>query len=339
MATKKPVRQRTWSAFGELRRRPSEYEIVTHGLTYHARKNSVSALESNPSSPMNMWYQTYRDGSPLQVEDWDAFRDPDEMTYKKYVTVQDDRTTMAEGLLDDFSEAGHDTKLSPDWIHFLATAFCPMRYPAHGFQMAASYLGEVAPSSYITNCSAFAAADQLRRTSLIAYRTRELQLSYPEAGFATGERALWENHPGWQGLREALERALVAYDWGENLVGINLVLRPTIDEILLRQLGLVARANDDELTWLLLGNLAEDSERSQRWSAALIRFASELRPENADVVGRWVAKWTPRAEEAATDLAGLLASAPSGLDPAAVQAAAGSARQRALEGAHVLATL
>ncbi|MEY2552447.1 MAG: toluene monooxygenase system protein, partial [Ilumatobacteraceae bacterium] len=58
MVTRKQPRLRTWSAFGDIRRRPTEYEIMTHGLTYHARKDKVAALESNPSTPMNMWFET-----------------------------------------------------------------------------------------------------------------------------------------------------------------------------------------------------------------------------------------------------------------------------------------
>jgi toluene monooxygenase system protein E len=336
MATRKPQRLRTWSAFGDIRRRPTEYEIVTHGLTYHARKDKVAALESNPSTPMNMWYETYRDGSPLQVENWDGFRDPDEMTYRKYVTLQDDQETVVAGVLEEYSRTGHDAALPAPWIAFLASVFTPMRYPYHGLQMAASYLGEVAPSSYITNASAFAAGDHLRRVSLIAYRTRELQLAHPEAGFVTGERAAWELAPGWQGLREMVERALVTYDWGEHLVGINLVLRPTVDEILSHQLADLAAANGDELTWLLLGNLRQDSDRALRWASALVRFAVEQRAENSGVVRAWVNKWSARAELAAAGLVDLLADAPIPGDPATVMAASRAARDRAVESVGLL---
>ena len=72
-----------------------------------------------------------------------------------------------------------------------------------------------------------------------------------------------------------------AVDWGECLTAVNLVLRPTLGEILLRQLGIVADANGDQLTWLLLSNLAVDAERNARWSAALARYAIAQRPENA----------------------------------------------------------
>src|SRR5205823_2747180 len=102
-----PKRRRTWSAFGEIRRIPSEYEIVTHDNNYTARKGRSAALEANSSSPQNLWMLTYRDRSPLQVEEWNGYRDPDELTYKKYVTLQDDSETVVQSLLSEYSDAGH----------------------------------------------------------------------------------------------------------------------------------------------------------------------------------------------------------------------------------------
>jgi toluene monooxygenase system protein E len=336
--SERPARKlRTWSRFGQIRRVPSEYEIVTHDANYTTRKERTAALESNPSSPVNMWYLTYRDHSPLEASDWHGFRDPDELTYRKYVTMQDEQETVIEGILDEFGKVNHDAGLSPQWLPVLSTVFTPMRYPAHAFQMMQAYLGQIAPSSYITNCTAFAAADQLRLVSLVAYRTRQLQIAHPNAGFATGERQIWETHPDWQPTRRALETALVAYDWGECLTAVNLVLYPTLSEILLRQLGIVADTNHDQLTWLLLSNLSIDAERNSRWSAALARYAILKRLENASVLRRWVQRWTPKADEAATGLAHLLAELPeAGRDAETTMTAAKAARERVLSDAGIL---
>lgn len=331
-------RTRTWSAFGEIRRVPSEYESVTHDLNYTTRPNRAAALESNPTTPMNMWLLTYRDRSPLQADNWHGFRDPDELTYRKYVSLQSQQETVVEGVLDEFEAVQHDRSLASRWLSVLATLFTPLRYPSHALQMCAAYLGQIAPSSYITNCAAFGAADLLRRVSLVAYRTRQLQIAQPAAGFSRDERQIWETQPGWQGARRALESALVAYDWGESLAAVNLVLRPTLDEVMLRQLAAVAAANGDQLTWLLLGNLAIDADRAARWSAALARYAIEQREANAEVLGRWIERWTPRADEAAARLARMLAELPEAGQPAAgTLAAAQAARERVLDAAGVRA--
>ena len=194
-------RRRTWSDFGDVRRMPSEYEIVTHATNWTVRKGRVSALEVNPTSPANLWFLTFRDRSPLHVGDWNRFRDPDEVTYRRYVTMQDEQETIVANLLEEYANAGHDMTHSPAWRASLAKLFAPTRYPAHAMQMAYSYLAHMAPSSYISNCAAFAAADMLRRVSLIAYRTRELQKTWPMEGFGVTERAIWERDPDWQETR------------------------------------------------------------------------------------------------------------------------------------------
>ena len=300
------MRRRTWSDFGDVRRMPSEYEIVTHNANWTVRKSRASALEASPSSPANLWFLTYRDRAPLCVEDWNAFRDPDEITYRRYVTMQDEQETVVASLLEEYSDAGHDKTHSPAWRSCLAKLFAPARYSAHAMQMAYAYLAYMAPSSYISNCAAFAAADMLRRVSLTAYRTRELQRAWPEDGFGVAERAIWETEAGWQEARKALELSLIAYDWAECFSAINLVLRPSIEDVLNRQLGGLARRNDDEQTWLLLSNLSLDSERCDRWSAALARFAIDRHPSNREVLRHWIAKWAPRADSAVADLANLM---------------------------------
>ncbi len=117
------VRRRTWSDFGDMRRMPSEYEIVTHNTNWTVRKARAGALEANPSSPANLWFLTYRDRSPLHVEDWNGFRDPDEVTYRRYVTMQDEQETIVASLLEEYADAGHDKVHSPAWRTCLAKLF------------------------------------------------------------------------------------------------------------------------------------------------------------------------------------------------------------------------
>ena len=138
---------KTWSSLGQLGRIPSEYEVVTHNLNYTTRPNRTSALESNPTTPANMWFLTYRDKSPLQADDWRGFRDPDEITYRTYVTMQDEQETAVERVLDEYGSAGHDASLPPQWAECLATLFTPTRFPVHALQMCTAYLGYIAPAS------------------------------------------------------------------------------------------------------------------------------------------------------------------------------------------------
>ena len=328
---RKPRPRRTFSAFGDVRRMPSEYEIVTHGQNWTVRENRAATFEQNPSSVANLWFLTYRDNSPLRAEDWDAFRDPDALTYRAYVNLQADAEAKVRGALETHAGAGADAKLVDGSVALLGYLFTPSRYLCHGFQQVEAYIGYMAPSSYITNAAGFATADFLRRVTTIAYRTRELQLARPDSGIGAAERVLWEEHDGWQPARKAIEYALVTYDWAEAFTAVNLVLAPTLDDVLLTQLGQVAKGRGDDLTWLLTSFLAEDSRRRARWSRALADLAVDQRPENRAVLAKWIDRWSVLADEAALGLGQILETL-AGVFAADVAGHARAAREQHLAG-------
>jgi toluene monooxygenase system protein E len=307
---RKPRPRRTFSAFGDVRKMPSEYEIVTHKQNWTLRAGRAAAFEQNPSSPPNLWFLTYRDNSPLQADDWDGYRDPDALTYKAYVGLQSEAEAKVQGVLQAHADAGSDGALSAGSVALLAHLLTPSRYLCHGFQQVEAYIGYMAPSSYITNAAGFSTADFLRRVTTIAYRTRELQIARPDSGIGSAERSLWEANPAWQPARKAVEYALASYDWGEAFTALNLVLGPTLDDVLLTQLGEVARANGDDLTWLLTSFLAADAQRRSRWSHRLAEFAITQRAGNRDVLGKWVTRWSALADDAAHGLGQFLESLP-----------------------------
>ena len=329
----KPRPRRTFSTFGDVRRMPSEYEIVTQGQNWTLRQNRAAAFEQNPSSAANLWFLTYRDNSPLRADNWDAFRDPAALTYRSYVTLQSDAETKMQGILETYADQHADAALDRRSVTLLAWLFTPSRYLCHGFQQAEAYIGLMAPSPYITSAAGYSTADFLRRVTAIAYRTAELQLAWPDSGIGAAERSVWEGHDGWQPARKAIEYALVSYDWGEAFTALNLVLAPTLDDVLLTQLGEVAKSNGDDLTWLLTSLLAEDSRRRGRWSRALADLAVRQRPDNRAVLDKWIDRWAGLADEAALGLGTILETAAGGgVAAAEIAGHARAARQEFLAG-------
>ncbi|MFT4081460.1 MAG: hypothetical protein QM638_02640 [Nocardioides sp.] len=292
---------RTFSAFGDVRRMPSEYEIVTHSQNWNTRASKASVFEQNPSSPGNLWFLTYREHSPLQADDWEGFRDPDQIAYRSYVNLQATEQTKLDGVLERYHDA--DSALTATQVERLGALLTPARYLVHGFQQAEAYVGFIGPSSYVTSAAGYANADFLRRVSVIAYRTRSLQLAHPDSGIGTEERRRWEQDAAWQPARKALEQALIAYDWGEAFTSLNLVLAPTLDHLLIEQLGEVSRAEGDEQSWLLAQLLNEDTQRRNRWSSTLGRYAVEQRAANEKPLRKWFDRWGARADEAVAALA------------------------------------
>jgi toluene monooxygenase system protein E len=330
-AQRRPRRRRTYSAFGDVRKMPSEYEIVTNQMNWTMRQGRLAPFEQNPSSPPNLWFLAYRENSPLQAGHWDGFRDPDALTYKAYVNLQAESESRAHGVLEAHAGASADSSLSPEQVTLLGRLFTPARYLYHGFQQVEAYVGYIAPSSYITNAAGFATADFLRRVTTIAYRTRELQLAWPDSGVGSQERRIWETDPAWQAARKAVEYALVAYDWGEAFTALNLVLAPTLDDVLLTQFGLAGKNSGDELSWLLTTFLSADASRRGRWSRALADYAVEQRPQNRDVLAKWVRRWAPLADDAAAGLGEILGQA-HGVSADQIAAQARETRQEFLAG-------
>jgi len=319
----KPLK--TWSHLAVRRRKPSEYEIVSANLHYND-KNANAPYELDPNIFMNEWYKKNTFGTALKHDDWNSFRDPEEVIYRTYNMMQDGQETYVFGLFDQFSNREHDKSLDPRWAGSLARLYTPARYLFHTLQMASAYVGQVSPASTITNCNYFQMADSFRWLSHTAYRTKELSLTFADKGFGIDERKYWETDPCWQGFRELMEKTLTVWDWGEAIVVLSLVAKPAIEEAVLRKLGEAARHNGDTLLGLLTDAQLLDAARHRRWAAALVKLALE-KPGNAEIIKGWIAKWEPLADKAIDAYCGVLPD---------VADAAGSAKKATRDFRHSL---
>ena len=79
---------------------------------------------------------------------------------------------------------------------------------------------------------------------------------------------------------------------------MNLVVKPGIDDCCLRQLGQIARRNDDELLALLNDAQWLDSERSRRWTSTFVGFCKDENAENKKAISEHVSKWVPAIDKA-----------------------------------------
>ncbi len=314
MTAATPRRLKTWSVIGDTRRKPTEYEVVTGKFHYHFNRKPAP-FDLDPHSPINQWYLKHREGSPLQAGDWEGFRDPAALNYRRYIALQHEREVYAEGVVDHYEELDHDEKLDPAWVAVLERVYVPARFALHVLQIAGLYVGQLAPSAYITNAAFFQAADELRALQWIAYRAKSLSLSHgTQLANTEATRRVWETDEAWQPAREALERLLLAYDWGEAFTALNLVLKPTLDALLKEAFVDLASANGDGLTAALLQESRVDTTRSQAWSAELAHYAIARNPDNRQVIEGWAATWQPLADRAVAGLATAFGGAPPPAD-------------------------
>lgn len=324
MPNQRPPGRKTYTRLAAGRRIPREYEVQSSDLHY----NHPLRFELPASNPVIAWYYRYREGSPLQATNWEAFADPRRTTYREYNQLQDRREDVVDGLLREIDETNYDRRLNQQWVSFLGRWYAPLRFPAHGLQMLSAYVAQLAPASRITNCASFQAADEVRRLQRIAYRTAQLSPGGALDEAAHQHQLTWEEAEEFQPFRELLERALVTYDWGEAFVVTNAVIKPYVDRLLNVELaGVLASANGDPILESIHFSLDEDARWHRDWSAALLRYLIADTPGNADLVAGWVEQWRPLAVAAVEALAAIAALAPVPIDPAAVAKRITSAAQ------------
>ena len=274
---------------------PTEYEIVTSKLLCYTGEG-FTGKRFELDVPLLDWYKRFQQDSALTCTSWENFRDPRETTYTKYTDIQRNKEIFVDGILEEIETTGYDRRISPRWLHVLSRVLAPLRYPGHGLQMLASYIGQMAPSGRIVITAALQSADEMRRVQRIAYRVRQIQEFYPD--FATDSKALWETDPLWQPLRIAIEKLLVCYDWAESFVGLNLVLKPLVDELFMNHFSDLALREGDYLLGRVFYSLNEDCRWHREWSQALTRMVIEDNSHNTGTIQSWIDKCNPVAARA-----------------------------------------
>lgn len=291
--------QRTYWHLLDAARKPGDYEIATSRLLYYTGPSGGPGRPDTPprgfevNVPLTAWYERYQAGSPFRAADWEAFADPRATTYARYTALQSTQEAFVDGLWAAIAGTDYDARLSPTWLAALERLLPPMRYPVHGLQMVAAYTGSMAPGGRIAVALAFQAGDELRRVHRLAERMAILRQAHP--GFGDGARDAWQADPLWQGWREAIERLLVAYDWGEAFVALNLAIKPRFDALFTASLAQLARHHGDDVLERTLHSFAQDAHWHVAWSRALLAVAD---PGAHDAVQGWLATWDPLARRA-----------------------------------------
>lgn len=295
-----PIRgKKTYWYLQNLKRMPSEYEIVTNNMLSYPTVGDKGGdgsigFELGPENPVTKWYKQYQAGSLLQCSDWEAFKDPHQLSYRKFNQTQDQKEVFVDTILRRVNETNYDDNLSEEWLQVLRRAWAPLRYPVHGMQMISSYAGSMAPGGKIFVCLMFQAANDMRVVQRVAQRV--WQLKEHRGNFGADDQRTWEEDELWQPLRECIEKLLIAYDWGESFVGLNLAVRPILDIFFNEEFTMLARQNDDLVIADIHSSFNDDSRWHREWSRALVQVAVKDRAENANVIRTWIEKWAPRAQ-------------------------------------------
>lgn len=281
--------QRTYWHLEGRGRVPTRYEIATTRLSYHAERGFALP------TPIAGWHERYQKGSRLAAT-FASFADPRATTYSSYVAQQHERESFVDQLCRSIDETEYDHGLDAGWLRVLEAVLPVLRFPCHGLQMLACYVGHMAPEGRVTAASAFQAMDELRRVQRIAYRMRQLYAVRP--GFGEDARRAWQEEAAWQPLRWLIERLLCTYDFGESSVATLLVVKPAFDALFMGGFARLAAERGDRLWLELSSSLDQDCRWHAAWAEAFVSSALGERAENRAPIVEWLGAWWPETREA-----------------------------------------
>jgi toluene monooxygenase system protein E len=291
--------RRTYLPLEGQRRKPTDYEVTTSALLYYpARGFEVE-------TPVWQHYLAHQRGSRFSCPDWEAFRDPAAMTYSSYVALRRDQEAFLDHAIERAAEP-----IAPA-LRPLVGVMSALRFPLHGLQMTAAYVGSMAPSGRISVAAAFQAADELRRIQRLCQWLWRSGSSLAELD-ALG-RENWQQNPAFQPLRRLTEELLVNYDWGQALIALNGVVKPVFDCFCFEELAREVAAHGDQALEQILRSLAEDGHWHTAWFGELAKLVLGSEPRSAGAFSA-VEPLRARAVEALSALGPLCAPLLAGAD-------------------------
>jgi toluene monooxygenase system protein E len=281
------ARLRTYSHLAEARRIPGEYDIATSRVSYHHTRGLEVEL------PFGGWYARHGAEATLPGVDWEAFADPERLTYRRYTALRAEHESFVGQL---FARLDDAPSPSPAALDAFDQAVAPLRYPIHGLQMVAAYLGQLAPCGRVAIACAFQAADEIRRLQHVAYRMGQLRRQHPERPETS--RARWQEDAAWQPLRRLVERLLVTWDWTEAFAALQLGIKPALDDWMAGRLAACLHGHGEHLFAEVLTATAGDARWSRAWSEALLALVTAAAPEPAAQLSAHGARWRDEASAA-----------------------------------------
>ena len=290
---------RTFDHLQGRRRRPNVYDEVTShvqwGETFRGKFPDLPSEGAYYHFPEQYKLGYWDPGKTAwKSEDWEAFGDPSQLTYRTYHEVQFQRENSLTSILDAARESRALTDVDDAWVEALRHVFGPLRFAEWGVSMACQYVARFAITAAITNCALLQSFDELRHTQRIAEWTRDLETLH--GGFADYRRH-WMEAETFQPLREYLERVCVTKDWGEVVLATNIVLEPLLQPVLHALLSDVAQAHKDAVLPHFSYSIQLDEERHWLWGRALAQML-HADQENVARTQKWIETWHPRADAA-----------------------------------------
>jgi alkene monooxygenase beta subunit len=297
---------RQFSYFKPKGRHPTEYE----DLTLHTQPDPKAFAFQG-------WFTRFADGRAPWTEDstalkctnWWEFQDPAKQWQRTYVAVQAEQERGLDRIVEAAKSGGLFADFDETWVQtMLGRYYAAYAYLEYGLFRCFAYAQREALSATAGNVCIFNAADKIRHAQDITLYGMDLAEAIP--GFSDAEaRAVWLEDPIYQGARKNVEGLMASRDWGEVIIGANLVLEPLCGVLVRVQFfSRFAPRNGDGVTPAILATVENDWQRNLKWTKEFVTVLlrdPEHGPGNKQVMEGWLAKWLPYTREAMQRLAPL----------------------------------
>lgn len=232
----------------------------------------------------------------LVMKDWYAFRDPRQFYYGVYTITRARQQDSMEKNIEFIDKRSLLRSLPDAERQKLVFALVPLRHLEWGANTANCYVTAYAWGSALTQATMFQTMDRL---GLAQYVSRIGLLLDGNTGESLAQaKALWLEHPAWQGLRRVTEKLMVTEDCFEVFVAQNLVLDGLLYPLVYQHYERQVSETDGPALSLLTEFMTSWYDETARWVDATIKTAAAESEDNRALLRGWIADWRGRVVEA-----------------------------------------
>jgi propane monooxygenase small subunit len=294
---------RAYNYFTPAKMRATTYEDVTFDVqpdpTRHLTQGWIYGFADGPGGYPVDW-------TALKSSDWHQFRDPNEEWEQTIYRNNANVVRQTQQNLENAKAARAYESWMPGWTTFIERDLGAWMHCENGLGMHVFTAAQrSAPTNMINNAMAVNAAHKLRFAQDLAL----FNLDISESGLpfdGAVHRAVWQEDPVWQGVRENAERLTAIGDWAEALFATNVVFESLVGALFRSHLVMqVAARNGDYITPTIVGSGEHDYSRDLAYTRVLFSMLTrdeEHGEDNKEVLQGWLATWVPVSLDAARQL-------------------------------------
>ncbi len=240
----------------------------------------------------------------IVMADWYALRDPRQLYYATYNISRAKMDAANQANVDFVEESSLLADIEPVWREQVVRTVVAMRHYEWGANMNNYLVADYGFGTMITSAAAFCAMDRLGMAQILSQIGLMLD---DHSGKALDQaKTHWLEDEAWQPTRHAMEDLFVVEDWFETFVAQNLVLDGVLHPLVFDELDAAGRKHGAMGISMMTDFMRKWRKDHERWVDAIVDVAAKESDANRATLTEWVAKWRPRADEAAAALATVL---------------------------------